>query len=166
MYHACASHCWSLINNQYIPLKTIRESCDCLAGGASERAGWMLGSCWWSSSTWQRNVSSLNLRILWIFALKGLRGPQCLPTGQELLDATKVHELTVLSVMVAVLLSVLICPSNSNIHIKTGCKHTAKQGIVKIYCANFSGRTNAAVLGITFITSSDSNPVKSNIATQ
>lgn len=39
MYHARASHRWPLMNNQYIPLKTIRESCGCLAGGASERAG-------------------------------------------------------------------------------------------------------------------------------
>lgn len=69
-----------------------RLSCDLLAGGASERA-MSVGPVLMEQlrallATWQRNVSSF---WGWVSAVKSLRGPQNLPTGQGLFEDSKAY---------------------------------------------------------------------------
>lgn len=156
MYHARASHRWPLMNNQYIPLKTIRESCGCLAGGASERAG-----CVGLMLMEQFNMAK-ECQLIEFEDIVGLRGPQCLPTGQvaqRCMNSVVCHGC-------CSFISLNLSLKQQHPHENRMQTHS-QTGHCEIYCTNFSRRTNAAVLGIiTFIMSSDSNPAKNNIATQ
>lgn len=71
-----------------------RWSCDCLAGGARERASWVLDCVGAVQSSYSHVAKGMSAHWLWgwMSAVKGLGGPQCLPTGQGNFEATKVYK--------------------------------------------------------------------------
>lgn len=121
--------------------KLWRWSCDSLAGGSSERACRVLDSCWWSSSVlFQPRGKRMSAHWVWgwMSAVKGLGGPQYLPTAQGLFEVTKVYRAGwVYSISMGWLVCLFLPESlsemqNNNSSITTGCKHTAKQDLVQI----------------------------------